>query len=239
MAWSLDKTETVLRNPDHQAWTSRWIDILRIENENGFHPKAPYPYGFGDKTSIEQIKGVVEATKACGAVRHGPECFNFHFPQELDDEFLVVWGNFKEKPWSYFTEEALRAFLLERIKDGYAFPVNPVWAVRDKGWFAVLEALRCSAEGKTVFPSWYPHSTKISDRIDLMHKDFPGCFIQEAAEEKTADTNKKTSIKDDPAPAGATAEARNAMPSSKGNSGYPPSQTTKPSKSLLSCFRPR
>ena len=27
-----------------------------------------------------------------GAVRHGAECFNFYFPQELDPEFLVVWS---------------------------------------------------------------------------------------------------------------------------------------------------
>ena len=36
------------------------------------------------------------------------------------------------------TESELRAFLLERAKEGYSFPVNPVWPVRDKGWLEVL-----------------------------------------------------------------------------------------------------
>lgn len=235
MAWSLDKTETVLRSPDHQAWTSRWIDILRIENENGFHPKAPYPYGFGDKTSIELITGVVQATATCGAVRHGPECFNFHFPQELDDEFLVVWKEFKDKPWQYFGEEGLRTFLLERIKDGYAFPINPVWAVRDKGWYAVLEALRSSPEGKKVLPFWYPEFSKVNDKIDLLHKEFPACFVQEAAEEKRetkkqASTRSSEPIEDSP-------ETGNTNVSPKGNNAYPAARATNPSKWLPSCFR--
>ena len=37
------------------------------------------------------VAKVVDATISCGAVRHGAECFNFYFPQDLDDEFLVVW----------------------------------------------------------------------------------------------------------------------------------------------------
>ena len=29
-----------------------------------------------------------------GAVRHGAECFNFYFPQELDREYLVIYEGF-------------------------------------------------------------------------------------------------------------------------------------------------
>eukprot|EP00929_Paragymnodinium_shiwhaense_P023221 TRINITY_DN14595_c2_g3_i2.p1 TRINITY_DN14595_c2_g3~~TRINITY_DN14595_c2_g3_i2.p1 ORF type:complete len:327 (-),score=64.84 TRINITY_DN14595_c2_g3_i2:167-1147(-) len=180
--WCLEHTEQVMSTPDHQNWTSRWIEVLRRENERGFHPHLPL-YGFGDPTSYEMISRVVKATQVCGAVRHGAECFNFYFPQELDDEFLVVWNEFKEKPWAYFTESALREFLIERItKDGFACPINAVWAVRDRGWHKVLEALRNSAEGQKVFPSWYLPHMKIHERIDELRERFPDCFKQQAEE---------------------------------------------------------
>ena len=39
----------------------------------------------------------VHSTVACGAVRHGAECFNYYFPQEMDDEFLVIWDRSHHK----------------------------------------------------------------------------------------------------------------------------------------------
>eukprot|EP00929_Paragymnodinium_shiwhaense_P098622 TRINITY_DN600_c0_g3_i1.p1 TRINITY_DN600_c0_g3~~TRINITY_DN600_c0_g3_i1.p1 ORF type:complete len:836 (+),score=202.96 TRINITY_DN600_c0_g3_i1:169-2676(+) len=195
ITWSLEHTEAILASPDHQNWTSRWIDVLRKENERGFHPHLPL-YGFGDPTSYEMVGQVVIATEACGAVRHGAECFNFYFPQELDDEFLVVWTEFPQKPWAYFTEEKLRAFLMERINDGYAFPVNAVWPVRDKGWFEVFEALKKSAEGKKVLPSWYLPQLRLEERIQTLHKQFPKCFTQQAEKTKDEEDSKKRRTKE-------------------------------------------
>jgi cAMP-dependent protein kinase regulator len=188
MTWALEHTNQILQTPDHQAWTSRWIDVLRMENERGFHPTLP-KYGFGDPTSYDMCGGVVKATEACGAVRHGAECFNYYFPQELDDEFLVVWLEFQhrfkqEKPWAYFTEPKLREFLLDRIKEGYAFPINPIWPVRDKGWKAVLDALSSSAEGQKVLQSWYPPHLQILETINSLQRQFPKCFVQIAAESR-------------------------------------------------------
>lgn len=40
------------------------------------------------------------------------------------------------------SEPELREFLLERAKEGFTFPINPVWPVRDVGWYEVLQALR-------------------------------------------------------------------------------------------------
>ena len=45
-------------------------------------------YGFGDPKSYAIMKFAVQRLEDSGAVRHGAECFNFYFPQELDDEFL-------------------------------------------------------------------------------------------------------------------------------------------------------
>jgi hypothetical protein len=33
---------------------------------------------------------VVGRLMGYGVVRHGAECFNYYFPQEIDDEFLVI-----------------------------------------------------------------------------------------------------------------------------------------------------
>eukprot|EP00587_Corethron_hystrix_P015640 CAMPEP_0113316266 /NCGR_PEP_ID=MMETSP0010_2-20120614/11607_1 /TAXON_ID=216773 ORGANISM="Corethron hystrix, Strain 308" /NCGR_SAMPLE_ID=MMETSP0010_2 /ASSEMBLY_ACC=CAM_ASM_000155 /LENGTH=51 /DNA_ID=CAMNT_0000172941 /DNA_START=789 /DNA_END=944 /DNA_ORIENTATION=- /assembly_acc=CAM_ASM_000155 len=46
-------------------------------------------YGFGDPKSY----AIMESTVGCmmagiGTVQHGPECFNYQFPQELENEFF-------------------------------------------------------------------------------------------------------------------------------------------------------
>ena len=46
-------------------------------------------------------------------------------------------------PWKLHSEEQLRDFLIARIKEGFVFPLNPVWPVRDKGWYKVNE-LACA-----------------------------------------------------------------------------------------------
>ena len=33
----------------------------------------------------------------------------------------------------YLTPSELRAFLIERVAEGYVFPLNPVWVLRDEG----------------------------------------------------------------------------------------------------------
>ncbi|CAE8721933.1 unnamed protein product, partial [Polarella glacialis] len=60
---------------------------------DGFQPKLP-KFGFGDQTSYSITSDLVDSTVETGAVRHGAECFNWYFPQELDPEFLVVWEGF-------------------------------------------------------------------------------------------------------------------------------------------------
>merc|ERR1719443_960380 len=140
--WSLKHAEEVLAERKSLGWNSRWLNVLKQEAQKGFHPDLP-KYGFGDPTSYDLIAGAVNSTKSCGAVRHGAECFNFYFPQELDEEYLVVWSGFPDKPWDYMTEPQLRKFLLDRAKKGhYSFPLNPVWSIRDIGWYEVFTAMR-------------------------------------------------------------------------------------------------
>jgi len=227
MKWCLEGTKEVL-SKGSASWTSSWINIMARAHAKNFHPKLP-KYGFGDSTTCDLIHHLVESMAQNGGVRHGAECFNWYFPQELDDQFLVVWDGFAELPaklaepepkvepvpspgfydrlmemigccasrdrdddnatapapqfapaasapgrrWSYLTESELREFLKERVTEGYIFPLNPAWTVRDKGWYEVLNVMRTNAACKGALDSWYPEESGILALIDEIHKEYP------------------------------------------------------------------
>lgn len=59
-------------------------------------------------------------------MRHGAECFNWFFPQEIDDELLVISdtlpGNVK---WKKVNPRELQDILITKIEEGFTFPINP------------------------------------------------------------------------------------------------------------------
>ncbi|CAE7554053.1 unnamed protein product [Symbiodinium pilosum] len=134
--WSLKHTQRLLATPDHKGWTSRWLEVLKQEANQGFHPSVP-KYGFGDDVSCSLVEDVVYETEACGAVRHGAECFNFYFPQELDQEFLIVWDGFQDPPWRSVSELELRDFLKKRVDDGGSETIlrGNLWRERQFSYF--------------------------------------------------------------------------------------------------------
>lgn len=172
--WSLQRTGDILQKPSKDGWTSRWLEVLHDLAEQGEHHDFP-PFGYGDQASVELIKAKIHFTQNSGSVRHGAECFNFHFPQELDEEFLIIWEGFLEH-WRYVSELELRSFLITRANAGFVFPLNPVWPVRDKGWYDVLEALRAHPATKELFATWYPGDSGVPELIDRLHSKFPNCF---------------------------------------------------------------
>lgn len=172
---SLECTKKIFETPNTDTWTSRWMSVLKEWNAAGFHPKPP-KFGFCDPTSYRLIGDVVRETAACGAIRHGAECCNFTFPQELDDSYLVVWEHFPDTPWMVMDEEHMRNFLLERIRDGFAFPLNPIWCVRDKGWYEVLQALMENSRTKEHMKYWLPEDSGIMEMINQLHHDYPKGF---------------------------------------------------------------
>lgn len=176
-SWALDRTVGILENPSHLGWNSRWLDVLQHADEDiAAIDHAKPKYGYGDPTSYRLTAEVVAATIESGAVRHGAECFNFFFPQELDDEYLVVWENFPDKPWTYKKEEPLRNFLLERIAEGFSFPLNPVWPVRDPGWYRIFEALQGKIEAAINLVKWMPRGSALMDKVQEIHKKYPQGF---------------------------------------------------------------
>merc|ERR1712039_1030606 len=71
-----------------------------------------------------------------------------------------------------------REFLMSRIAEGYSFPLNPVWPVRDKGWYEVYEALKANtAERSFTFDCWYPPGSGIHEKIEAIHDEMPSGFV--------------------------------------------------------------
>jgi len=177
MSWSLTTAQEIFEVTSELSWTVRWLTELKKKAESGFHPRMPR-YGFGDPTSYRLIDDIITQTASQGAVRHGAECFNFYFPQELDDNHLVIWEGFSPRPWEYMNEVDLRSFLVERVAEGYSFPLNPVWPVRDPGWYEVWTALRNSPSAQINLAAWYPEESGVAAKVEQLHKEFPEGFRQ-------------------------------------------------------------
>jgi hypothetical protein len=116
-----------------------------------------------------------------GAVRHGAECFNYYFPQDLDDEFLVISEDLPGKDhWAYMNAEEVQNFLIARIRDGYTFPLNLKWVLCD-GWGKIYDELIASdrAEVKESLNTWFPPDSGIREKIADIRKRFPRGFVRQ------------------------------------------------------------
>eukprot|EP00985_Skeletonema_marinoi_P013315 scaffold6578_cov141-Skeletonema_marinoi.AAC.13 len=91
LKWCVDEVEGILDNTEEgKCWTRHWLDVKK---NYAFDPRFQIPMpkmGYADPRSSAMLKGAVYSLRQNGAVRHGPECFNYSFPQHLDDKFLVI-----------------------------------------------------------------------------------------------------------------------------------------------------
>jgi len=113
---------------------------------------------------------------ASGAMRHGAECFNYYFPQHLDEEFMIIWDGLPDDPWVYVKEKQLRGFLFERVAEGFTFPLNPKWVTCDPGWYELFMALRTSKDAAAGVAAWFPPSSGLLEKIDMIHRTYPGGY---------------------------------------------------------------
>ena len=181
LKWLIQKIVTILDSPQtDKSWTSCWLDVLKDSASKGFTPKIP-AYGFGDSKSYAIMEGAVSRFQhnKNGAIRHGSESFNYYFPQELDDQFLVISdclpGNI---PWKYVDAEELKKLLCEKIDEGFCFPLNPKWILADQGWKKVYDQMMGSTceNTQTSLNSWYPKDSGIQELIESVHERFPNGF---------------------------------------------------------------
>eukprot|EP00970_Alexandrium_tamarense_P003874 scaffold640_cov180-Alexandrium_tamarense.AAC.8 len=180
LEWCISQIEWILDNhTDPDSWTTRWLEVLKHAARQGFYPKMPR-FGFGDPTSYSMIEAAVgRSSKTCGAVRHGPECFNYFFPQDLDEELLVIFpGN---KIWKYVTVKELQSILLQKIKEGYTMPLNPKWVLCDPGWINLFEELIKSdhLSVKKSVDLWFPPKSGLRERIINISRRHPNGFLRD------------------------------------------------------------
>ncbi len=187
LKWCVDEIEGVLDSNSSEggkSWTRLWLDVKK---KYAFDPRfqAPMPkMGYADPRSKAMMKGAVYSLRQNGAVRHGPECFNYSFPQDLDDKFLVISDTLPGLvPWKYVDINELKEILAEKIDDGFAFPLNPKWVLCDEGWKDLYDKLLAS-EAPNVQDAmnvWYP--ADVRDRIAAISSKHPtGFSSREAAE---------------------------------------------------------
>jgi hypothetical protein len=184
--WCISSIEEVLESQGdfrkNASWTDRWFEVLKANATKGFHPDIP-KYGFGDAKSYGIVEEAVSFLQDSGAVRHGAECFNFYFPQELDQQFLIVSDGFPEK-WRYVNVKELQDFLLERIQEGFTFPLNPKWVLTDdERWKGLYDRLLGSTDTcvQESVEAWYP--PEIRARIEAIRELHPHGFMGGPSEE--------------------------------------------------------
>ncbi|KAL3796628.1 hypothetical protein ACHAW5_004039 [Stephanodiscus triporus] len=168
-----------------EGWMDAWFKVLKSAALKGYYPKTP-KYGNGDPKSYEIIEVAVSRLKETGCVRHGAECFNWFFPQEIDDEYLVISdtlpGNVK---WKKVNVQELQDLLITKIEEGFTFPINLKWVMCDPGWRRVYDALLASkkANVQDSINCWLPPGTGLREEIDWISARHPRGF--EATNERT------------------------------------------------------
>ena len=123
--WSVGSIGTILeerqKTKSKAGWTETWIE--KVMNTSSYHPECP-KFGNGDPKSYEIMSVAVSRLQATGCVRHGPECFNWYFPQELDPIFLVISdtlpGNVK---WKKVNVNELQEILMKKIDEGFTVSI--------------------------------------------------------------------------------------------------------------------
>lgn len=178
--WMLSAIEKVLSSrQEEDSWTACWLNLLKDATKKGFHPRIP-PLGFGDPKSYAIMKNAVKSLRASGAVRHGAECFNYYFPQELDEEFLVISDDLPgELPWTYVDVEGLQDILSEKVDQGFTFPLNPKWILADGGrWKEIYDKMISSQHDNIVnsMNAWFPPESGIREEINRIHARYVDGF---------------------------------------------------------------
>ncbi|KAL9178294.1 hypothetical protein ACHAXT_001722 [Thalassiosira profunda] len=188
--WSVKNISDVLdekvASESDAGWMETWFKVLKKAAIKGYYPKTP-KYGNGDPKSYEIIEVAVSRLQETGCVRHGAECFNWFFPQEIDDELLVISdtlpGNVK---WKKVNVQELQDLLITKIDEGFTFPINPKWVLCDPGWRRVYDKLLASQKPNVQdsINCWLPPGTGLRAEIDAISEKHPLGFEGKFARRK-------------------------------------------------------
>lgn len=196
MKWMVKSVGKILDTPQpNESWTGRWFEVLDGIHSSGKKLAQVPRYGFGDPKSYKIMEdGVTRFSyQKNGAVRHGAECFNYKFPQEIDDELLVIMDSGFDgtsRPFKYVKPPELQKLMIEKIDEGFIFPINPKWVLADEGWKKVYDKLMSSTNAATQISleSWYPKDSGIRQMIEKVYRKHPDGFHTSSTEPKMEGT---------------------------------------------------
>jgi hypothetical protein len=190
LKWMVEQTESILDTPSKDSWTKQWLNVLKDSGNKGYHPKMPTG-GYSDPKTRVIFNHAINRLSTTGAVRHGAECYNYSFPQELDDEVLVISDDlpdqYKGSNWVYVNQDELKDILKFKIDNGYTFPLSPKWILCDLGWKEVYDKLLASKK-MNVQPSldcFYPPESGIRELIEKIYKKHPDGFHRQQGDTDT------------------------------------------------------
>jgi len=184
--WCLQHIEETLEKQkstrQHVCWTETWFEILSSNMKTlQTFPRMPL-YGFGDSVTHRIFGNVITRLQATGCVRHGAECFNYFFPQQLEDRFLVISDTLPGgTPWKYVNVKELQDLLCDKIDEGYTFPLNPKWVLWDSGWKKVYEKLLAS-DNLSIQDSlncWLPPESGLREDIDRIWNEYSCDLVED------------------------------------------------------------
>ena len=124
--------------------------------------------------------------------------FSIVFQKEIDDELLVISdtlpGNVK---WLKVNPQQLQEILIEKIDEGFTFPINPKWVLCDPGWRRVYDKLIASQKPNVQdsINCWLPPETGLREEIDEISARHPLGF--EGVSENNEGTEMMDQMEDD------------------------------------------
>jgi len=178
LEWMVRQTEGVLNKPSNDSWTKRWLEVLRECGNKGVYPKMP-DGGYSDPKTKFIFEHAINRLSTTGAVRHGAECYNYYFQQELDEELLVISDELPDQyegcNWTYVNQEELKEILKFNIDKGYTFPLNPKWVLCDPGWKDVYDKAMASDKlnVQQSLNCFYPRDSGLRECIEKSTKIIP------------------------------------------------------------------
>ena len=101
-----------------------------------------------------------------------------------------ICQGFPRVPWRYLDMPALHKFLVQRIAEGFSFPLNLKWVLCDPGWWAVYAALVASPSPsvRTCVAAWCPDDSGLREHLEAIHCRHPNGYPRAAGVAQPVET---------------------------------------------------
>ena len=81
--------------------------------------------------------------------------------------------------WKYVDVKGLQDLLMQKVDEGFAFPLNPKWILADDPKWKVLYDKMLKSTHPNIIDSmeaWFPVASGIREEIERIHRKYPEGF---------------------------------------------------------------